>query len=420
MIDTHPDVVVIGAGAAGLGAARTAADLGLAPLVLEAKARPGGRAHTDTAALGVPWDRGAHWLHAAANNPFTRFAEHEGFACERAPAPGRLWRDGGFDPEAHAEARQYYARAFAAIEAAGARGLDVAAAEVIPDHARFRAMFDAWFAALAGVEPERMSTLDYWRYDESGGNYRVAAGYGALVAHYGEGLPVRLGTTVERVRWNGSGVVVETDRGDVHAPAVIVTVSTNVLAAGGIAFEPALPAWKQDAIATVPVGEANKVALAFDRDVFDAPEPYHLHFEHATRATVRFEICPFGRNVAIGYLGGRFAAEMEAAGREAMADLALEQLIAVFGSDLRRRLLAVDSTAWCGDPHIQGGYSCARPGQAHQRSRLAEPLAERVFFAGEACSITGFGAVHGAHASGVAAARAVARLRGGPDAGGIG
>jgi len=408
---------VIGAGAAGLGAARTAAELGLAVLVLEAKARVGGRAHTDTRTLGVPWDRGAHWLHAAARNPFTRLAERWGFAYERAPAPGRLWRAGGFDPDAHAEVRQYYVEAFAAIEAAGARGLDLAAAEVIPEHPRFRPMFDAWFAALAGVEPERMSTLDYWRYDESGGNYRVAAGYGALVARYGAGLAVRLGTTVNRLRWGGDGVVVETTRGDLRADAAIVTASTNVLAAGGIAFQPPLPRWKHEAFVAVPVGEANKVALAFDRDVFDAPEPYHLHFEHATPATVRFEIRPFGRNLAIGYLGGRFAAEMEAAGHAAMADFALEQLVAVFGSGLRRHLTAAASTAWCGDPEIRGGYSCARPGEAHQRPLVAEPLAGRVFFAGEACSLDGFGAVHGAHASGIAAARAVARTRRGTGAG---
>lgn len=408
---SETDVIVIGAGAAGLAAARTARSLGLTVTVLEAKGRIGGRAHTDTESLGVPWDRGAHWLHDAERNPFTRFADAWGFAYVRTPGRARLWSGGGVGwagPAVEAEVQEYYARAFEAVDRAGAAGLDVAASEVVPAHARFRAMFDSWFAALGGTEPERSSTLDHHRYEAGDANWRVEAGYGALLARYGAGVPVELGTPAERVRWGGrgAGVAVETPRGTLRARAAIVTVSTNVLAAGGIAFDPPLPEARREALAGVPVGEANKVALAFDGDVFDWPEGGYLRFEHRTPEAIRFEIRPFGRPIAIGYLGGRFAAELEAAGPAAMIAFAEDRLVEVFGAGIRRHRTGAAATTWIGDPHIRGGYSTALPGRAHLRPVLAEPLAGRLFFAGEACSLTAYGTVHGAYESGVAAARA--------------
>jgi monoamine oxidase len=411
------DLVVVGAGAAGLAAARTALACGLTVAVLEAKDRIGGRAHTDTDTFGVPWDRGAHWLHHARHNPFTAFADQEGFAYQQSPIPRRLWSGGWADAALDAELEDYYARAFAAIDAAGAAGLDVAASEVIPPHPRFRPMFDSWSAALNGADPERVSTLDHARYDMSGGNWRVADGFGALVARFGAGLPVELDTRAERIRWGGSEVVVNSLRGTLRSRAAIVTASTNVLAQGGIAFDPPLPVPKREALAGVPVGEANKVALAFKGKLPGPAGSYFLHLEHRTHEVMRFEIRPFGRKLVIGYLGGRFAAELEAAGPDAMAAFATDKLAQVFGSGLRQQIHAVATTAWVGDPDIMGGYSYALPGKAHLRPLLAEPLAERVFFAGEACSLDAFGTVHGARASGEAAARAVARVLGAQTAG---
>ncbi len=207
------DLIVVGAGAAGLAAARRARELGLNVLILEAKDRIGGRAQTDVATFGLPWDRGAHWLHNASHNPFTAFADAEGFAYERAPAPRRLWSEGWADAALQTELDDYYARAFAAVRAAGAAGLDRPAAEVIPPHPRLRAMFDSWLAAFAGVDPERLSTLDYARYQDGGGNWPVTDGYGALLARFGQGLPVVLATRALRIRWGGKVVSVETARG---------------------------------------------------------------------------------------------------------------------------------------------------------------------------------------------------------------
>ncbi len=193
---------------------------------------------------------------------------------------------------------------------------------------------------------------------------------------------------------------------------MLVTVSTNVLASGRIAFEPPLPAARRDALAAVPTGHANKVALAFARNPFGCEDAFSLRIEHPRHAAFFFEVRPFGRELAIGHLGGHWALEAELAGADAMAELATDALAHAFGSAVRKDRRAFATTAWCRDPDILGGYSCALAGEAHRRPVLAEPLDERLFFAGEACSLGAFGTVHGAAETGIAAAEAVAqRLR---------
>ena len=184
------DLIVVGAGAAGLAAARRARAQGLAVTVLEAKDRIGGRVGTDTSSLGIPWERGANWLHDAERNLFRRYADAAGFAYEREAAPRRFWSGGRFDAALRAALHAYGAAAFAAVEAAGAAGQDVAAAGVIPPHPRFGPLFAPWFAALNGIEAERMSTLDFARAALEGGNWRLEAGYGALLAHYGRAVAI--------------------------------------------------------------------------------------------------------------------------------------------------------------------------------------------------------------------------------------
>ena len=403
-------VVVVGAGAAGIAAGRALRAAGLDVVVLEARDRIGGRCHTDTTSLGAPWDRGAHWLHDAERNPMRAHAERLGVRYSRAPRRLLVRRSQRFaEPGWVEELEAWMDQAFAAVAAAGERGEDRPASEVVPEHPSFRAMFDSRFAAFNGVEPERMSTLDYARSID-GANWPVLDGYGALLARLAAELPVELRTPVEAVRFGGRGVGIETARGTLEAAAAVITLPTAVLAAGGIAFDPALPAAHRDAFDALPLGEANKVAFAFERNVFGREEHHFLAFEHDTHATTRFDVRPAGRNLAIAYFGGRFAREIEAAGEAAMQEFALTRLRSAYGADLVREVRSVACTGWCGDVYARGGYSCARPGRADARGTLSEPVADRLVFAGEAASITAYGTVHGAWQSGEAAAGRVAGM----------
>jgi len=202
----------------------------------------------------------------------------------------------------------------------------------------------------------------------------------------------------------------ETQGGAIEARAVIVTVSTAVLAADRIRFTPALPAWKRDAVVALPLGMANKVALVLRPRAPAIPRDAIVHDLASPSEPIHFLLRPFGRDLVVGHVGGAFAEALERAGAAAAIDFAVERLCAMFGARLARHVIDARVTAWRSDEWIGGGYSAARPGEAHRRADLAAPLGERVLFAGEATSREFFSTAHGAYLSGVAAARQVIEL----------
>lgn len=408
------DLAVVGAGIAGLAAARTARGLGLRVRVLEAKDRVGGRAHTVRDARGRPWDRGCHWLHSAETNPFRVFADELGEPYRPGAAPQHLWLGRRWASAAEREAFSgFFGRAMGAIEAAGNAGRDVPASWVLPEGGAWLPLAGQVLAALSGAAPAACSTLDTARYDDGEANWPVANGFGALVARWGADVPVHLNTPVHALDRTGPAVRLETADGTLTARRAVVTVSTSALADGGVRFVPELPAWLSEALAGVPLGGAEKVMLAFDRDIFgvghsfaaslaDAPWGFHM------------QITPFERPVVVAHTGGGFATAMGREGPAALCERALASLRSMFGPVVDRHLVDWAATAWGDDPHIRGGYSIALPGKAHLRERLNEPLDGRVWLAGEACAPDAFGTAHGAHTAGIRAARAVADSLGAP------
>jgi monoamine oxidase len=408
------DVAIVGAGAAGLAAARRARDFGLSFALLEAKDRVGGRAHTDTTTFRTPWDRGAHWLHSAAHNPLTRVAEalgqpylrRESFRNRNLHLGGR-WASA----EEREDCNREMDEAFDAVEALGARGLDVAASEALDRSGRWYRLVEHVHEAISAFPPERISALDLHRYCDTGENWPLTRGYGALIEAYGASLPVSLSTPVTEIDRGGKGVALSTPRGTVKARAAIVTVSTNVLASGRIRFSPGLPVALARALEGVPTGGANKVAFQFSRDVFGLPDTSYASFmdeRDPSRHAVSFQIRPFGQELAIAYLGGRFAEEMEKAGEAASIEMARSALRDMFGSSILDNLVKVAATAWCGDPHTLGAYASALPGHAGDRAWLAEPVDGKLFLAGEAVHPTWFSTVQGAWLSGIDAMERVA------------
>lgn len=406
------ELVIVGAGAAGLGAALKARELGLDFVVLEAMPRIGGRAYTTIEPFDIPWDHGCHWLHSASINPMRALADEYGFRYRREPAPWQMHLGDRWATVAEAAVIETYIDAsFAKIEEAGKAGLDLPVGSVVDRSSRWLPRFQAIVNAEWGVDIDAASTLDYAHYRDTNENWPVQDGYGALVARHAAGVPVELSTAVQRIDWSGRRIKVETNRGAIEAPVVIVTASTAVLAAGAIAFTPALPLWKQEAFEAVPLGNANKIAL----EVLGGFDGIDGHTNVLARidenATMSFQLRPFGSNLASGYMSGPLCRELERAGEAAMIDAALHALRSIFGSDISRRVGRTVCTRWESEPTIRGGYGAARPGQAQRREDLARPIDDRLFFAGEAASAEFFSTCHGAFMSGEAAAAAVASLQ---------
>jgi monoamine oxidase len=405
------DLVIVGAGAAGLAAGRAAAAAGLGFAVVEAKHRPGGRAYTEWESFGTPFDHGCQWLHSGSINPFARIADRYGMRYLKRWREGR-YHDGRawLPPEENAAVSDAISAAFDAVEAAGAAGRDVAAAQALDPAMPYGVYFRRSYTGYMAAEPELVSTLDSSRYHDTGENWPVVDGYGALVVRHGAPVPVAFDCPARRIDWSGPGVRVETPRGTLAARAAIVTASTGALAGGRLRFVPALPAPTEAALHALPMGTANKIGVAFDRDPFGGVEPHFVQLAGEGRAGAGFQVAPFGRPMATAYLGGRLAVELEAEGPAAMVAYAREKLAIMFGSAILDRIVAAKPTAWQGDPWIAGAYSVARPGQGEARAALAAPVADRLFFAGEATSLDAFATAHGAHLTGEAAVAAVRRL----------
>ncbi|HEX4179505.1 MAG TPA: NAD(P)/FAD-dependent oxidoreductase [Caulobacteraceae bacterium] len=403
------DIAIVGAGAAGLGAAERLRDKPLSVIVLEARDRIGGRAHT-LAAGGFALDQGCGWLHSAHRNPFVAVAQGLGFEIDKTPAHWMRQAGGlNFTREDQAAFRAALGALEERIEAAVAEGGDVAVSELIAPEDRWAPLLNAFSAYYNGAEFDQVSAADYVAYQDDGTNWRLPRGYGALVSAFGADAPVRLETPVWRVDHGGAVIRLETPRGEVQARAVIVTVPTPLIAEGGLAFAPDLPAVRA-AAAGLPLGLADKVFLAVDRPG-DLKDDSHLFGSPWRTATGSYHLRPFGRPLIEVYLGGRHADALEREGAGASAAFAIEELAGLLGSNMRGRLTPLTATAWRREAWSRGAYSHALPGHAGARAVLAAPVEDRIFFAGEACSAGFFSTAHGALTSGREAADlAAARL----------
>jgi monoamine oxidase len=409
-LPSAPEVVVVGAGAGGVAATRRLVEAGVETVLIEARDRVGGRAHTVPTPLGIAVDIGCEWLHAADRNPWVGIARSRGLAIdETLPNWGARvsWHLGEAAQHEWAEARETFDEH---CEAAARGGDDLAESALLEPGNRWNGLIGAISTWANGTELERVSVKDHARYENTGLNWRVVEGYGTLIRAYAAGLPLRLGTTVERIDHSGKAVAIATNRGTVEARAVILTIPTNLLAREAIRFTPAIPD-KIAAAAGLPLGTADKLFLAIDGPVDDLPRDRHLIGALDRVATGGYQVRPHGWPVIGAYFGGALATKLEHEGPDGMVAFAIDEICGLFGERFRRRLRPVAQSAWVLDPLANGSYSCALPGHADDRLVLSEPVDERLYFAGEACSVEFFGTAHGALLTAEAAAdRAIALL----------
>jgi len=397
------DVVVIGAGAAGLAAARRIATAPLSLHVLEARDRAGGRGWTVKDSSGLPIELGCGWLHSADENEWCIIAATLGFALDRTRPQWRTqWRNLGFPPADHDDFRATLERFWDRLDAGGDAEKDVPGDTFLEPGCRWNGLIDAISTYMNGVELDGLSARDFWRYRDTGINWRVVEGYGTLIASLAEGIDISFECPAQVIDHGGRRIRIVTPRGDIEARAVILTVPTNVLAAGVPRFAPELPD-KIAAAQALPLGVADKVYLRLTGGE-DIPNDAHLYGAIDRVDTGSYHLRPLGRPLVEGYFGGEFARELEQEGEAGFANFATEQLAALIGNDIRKRLELIAASNWVRDPWARGSYSRARPGHADARQVLAAAVDQRLFFAGEACSRDDFSTAHGAYRSGVVAA----------------
>ncbi|MGO4706781.1 flavin monoamine oxidase family protein [Microvirga sp. 2MCAF38] len=409
---TDVDVLIVGAGAAGLAAAKTLRSVGRTVTVVEARSRIGGRAYTDRS-LDASFDAGAHYVHWRDRNPWRKIATELGVRLDEEEEGGglRVYRNGALLSDAERRRRRLAnGQVESLIEATGS--VDSSFADAVRDKPSEIADAAGGITLFAlGEDPDRVSLQDYdqlW----SGDDYIPVGGYGALVERYAADIPVHLETTVKHLRWGEGRVEAETSRGLLRAQTAIVTVPIGVLQAGTLRFTPSLPSDIQQAFDGLHMGALTKIALRVDRERFGGVDATDFIDIAPDGAVTSFEFWPDGQPLVVAHIGGDRARNLCQGGEGAAMDFALERLVSMVGSRIRETVTGGRLAGWWTDPHSLGSYSIVKPGHISAREALRMPIGDRIWLAGEASAGGGAMTVGGATLEGDRAARQVLqRLR---------
>jgi monoamine oxidase len=414
------ETLIIGAGAAGLAAARAMHDAGHGVVVMEARDRVGGRAWTSYDLAPHPVELGAEFMHGE-NIVTWQYLERYGLHANdqltvinvRGWSNGRLAENNDFlSSTAMRIALNTHAAAHDAP--AGSTLLDAARAWAAANE--LSASEDDWrvWTSYArqyyAADPDEIGAPEFVEPTFPGDGqrlmYRVVEGYSTLMEHLAEGLDVRLSTPVRRLEWSRDGVRAICDGGSCEAARAIVTLPLAVLQQGDVVFDPPLPEEKRRAIDGLGAGANGKVILRFDERVWPDDLTFLLSGDD-TQLWWRPGRCREDEAPIItAFFGGSSVARFRALGDDAPL-AALRSLEQIFGEKLESHLQATRFVDWPADPYAKMSYSYIPPGGSGLRAKLGESIDGVLFFAGEAANPVRPACVHGAIESGVAAARAI-------------
>lgn len=408
----EPDVVIVGAGSAGIAAARLLLASGLTVTVLEARHRIGGRAVTRSF-RGHPLDLGAHWLHAGPVNPLVKLGFERGEPLRRAPVEGHFYARGKPGSRAQIAALdRAFAMADRAMTQAAKSQVDQPAAKALPPGMGPQGLRVRNIHGLVSGRPLDEVSLHDFPSMEYADNLFIAGGLGDYVARLAKNLPIRLGAAVHAIDWSGRSVRVESSIGTLRAKAVIVTTPMAVLQADTIRFAPALPNEVQQAIHGFTQGVYEHVILHWPDAPFRGPD--RLATLSGTRREppgllTRIDNTPFH----FFELDQPHAAHFDRRDPHAPARFARDVLVEHFGHRAIRHLSVMHATAWRSDPWSRASWATVPPGRYAVRDILKAPVGERIWFAGEALSRAQWGTAGGAWEEGERAATQIChRLQG--------
>ncbi len=451
---SNPDVVIVGADAAGIGAALALNKAGLTYTIVEADKRMGGRALTDTTSFVnsdgsvIPFDIGCAWIHnydqkdkdGQLCNPMRKWAKELNFETGQQPHDLDLKAlFYGSDRQSDDVLRQMGdvdENIEKQIKHLGELKKDIPVSDLIKDWCPPVDAVATYMGPMdEAVDLDHLSTLDLYHLAEYEPNHLVKKGYGALVqaiANYNQ-LSAVTGTPVTKIRHGGPHILVDTAGkcpGTITARAVIVTVSTGVMNSGAIKFEPPLDPNYQAAFFELPMGLLAKIPLqvpgmvhhannweAGDNILDERPsrrdETGKCCFpgERPGEQDIYFLAWPWDSDLMVGFVGGDFAWELSAAGEKAAVDFATQRLGDIFGSDMSKKVKKGLLTPWASNPLALGAYAAAMPGDYACRDIIKHSFNDRIFFAGEALAPDPdgmFGTCSGAYNSGMEVAKKVA------------
>ena len=410
---SNPDIVVIGAGSAGLSATAELIQKGVSVLCIEAMNRTGGRCYSDTSTFGIPIDIGGHWLHGFSENQLAKFGKKhkDKFKIYPENAPSIV-----YDGKRKVEANELWRIYKELKKIRYTNRTDVPFITLVPEKIKKNSWFDT-AAKMVGDARDLDNFSSYddnvnW-YDPGSGDGLCREGYGTLLAYYRKDVPVKLNTIVSEIKWGGKGVQIVTNKGTINAKACIITTSIGVLKAEKIKFSPPLPSRKIKALDGISMTYSNRVLIKLKKKFYKSKKIKNDTWfntkcnSNGVRSPQTYygSLKMGGSDVSLFGISGQFAKDLGEEGDEATIDFILNDLKSTFGSKFYKKyFIKAKSIAWSKNPFTFGSYTGAIPGKANNlRRELRMPVGDKIFFAGEATALA-FSTVHGADRSGKRAA----------------
>jgi monoamine oxidase len=422
-------VLVIGAGMAGLAAARMLKAQGYKVTVLEGRDRIGGRVWTDHSWGDAALDLGASWIHGIDGNPLSALVKEYGIKTAQTNYDNIVVYDKSgkqLDDEKTSQIEAAYGEALEALgkikESRQENGQpDISLQQALDEYVAQanisgETLINLNFSINATIEQEYASDindLSLFSYDREGNfpgeDVLFPGGYDQIIKHVAEGLDIQLSQVVNSIAYSEDGVVVTTDKGTFESTYAVVTLPLGVLKAGKVKFNPALPENKTAAISKLGMNVLNKVYLRFP-EVFWPEDIDLLSFIAAQKGywSEWLNIYKVTKlPILLGFNAGTYGTAIEKLADDQIVAEAMKALRTMFGGavpDPEKWLI----TRHGSDPFSGGSYAHTPPGTGPEDyETLAEAVESRVFFAGEATIPEHSGTVHGAFISGERAAKEI-------------
>jgi monoamine oxidase len=420
------DVIVVGAGMAGLSAASELRALGLDVLVLEARNKIGGRVDTDYEFASHPIERGAEFIHGEnvvtwelirkfGLQTLSALEDDDSFFIDAAgqflPITQAAKLPGGDSLKFVSTRPGVYELAKTWVKS---RKPDIDLSSMLQANGvvldpKFYPIVSHSFEGLdaAGLQHLGVYGLIETSYEGDGdADFRIAEGYSSLSHQLARELKIRLTEPVDRVTWNASGARVTTAAGStLETRKIVITIPLAQLQQGAIRFEPSLTPDKQNAINRLGAGHIVKIILQFDDPFWPAAMECFSTDKHTGFWWRPGWNRPDEASVLTAYAGAALADRLVRSGNEAAIQIALDDLSQLFGNPVRNKYTGGMVLNWQAEPYIEMAYSFCPVGAAGLRRVLSYPVEGVLFFAGEATSVERSATVHGAIESGRRAAK---------------
>jgi monoamine oxidase len=414
---SQPKIIIIGAGIAGLAACTHLKEHGFDTMILEARDRCGGRIWTEHHA-GIPFSLGASWIHGIEGNPIAQLAEKTHTKmCAMDRSKFIIYDRNGFAiPQDEIERfnKKFDALLLKAKELAFIANKDISLSTAFSslinkntfsplEQDIFKTKL-LWFEGHMGAIYECLSAR-HWDNEEiwPGDNCYLLGSYQPIIDYLKKDCRIQLSKIVKKINLQEGNIEIVTTDETFHADAVIITVSLGVLKKNVITFNPPLPEEKQKAIECLGMGLLNLTSIKFPT-CFWQREKQTMRFTQFNTLS-----CPLFFNlhhfieppILIGTQGSERAQQLENLTDSELIEITMTNFRKFFGAKIPDPEFYLQ-TRWSRDPFSYGSYSYIPPGASSvDYETMAKPVANQLFFAGEATSSKHSATTHGAYLSGI-------------------